>query len=209
MDSETGNNPGRMERKKEKTRQKIVMTAMDLFRQNGIDATTMEQIAESVDIAKGTLYNYFPVKEAIISEFMQLSFEEKYSERAEALGKLPDTRARIKLILGELIGGIQTQSELFEKYFVYRIRQMISLRPLESEASGMYLLGMEIIRLGQKDGEIRQDIPMDVLEGFFEFIFVEVAQLFYKDPAHFDADRAIESCVDLFMHGVKPAAGVW
>lgn len=50
-----------MARKKEKTRQVIITTAMNLFIQNGYEATTMEQIAEMADIAKGTLYNYFPV----------------------------------------------------------------------------------------------------------------------------------------------------
>ena len=34
---------------------------------------TMDQIAEEVDISKGTLYNYFPFKESIISEYWQKS----------------------------------------------------------------------------------------------------------------------------------------
>ena len=58
----------RTERKKEETRQKVIGVALQLFRQNGLEATTMEQIAEVADIAKGTLYNYFPAKEAIIHE---------------------------------------------------------------------------------------------------------------------------------------------
>lgn len=41
--------------------------AMALIRAYGFEETTMEQIAEEADIAKGTLYNYFPAKEAIIS----------------------------------------------------------------------------------------------------------------------------------------------
>ncbi len=52
----------RVERKKEETKQKIVSVAIALFQQKGFDDTAMEQIAEEVDIAKGTLYNYFPVK---------------------------------------------------------------------------------------------------------------------------------------------------
>ena len=31
---------------------------MDLYRAQGIKATTMEQIAEEVDISRKTLYNY-------------------------------------------------------------------------------------------------------------------------------------------------------
>ena len=47
----------RMERKKAEMKQKIITVAMTLFKTQGVDATTMEQIAAEVDIAKGTLYN--------------------------------------------------------------------------------------------------------------------------------------------------------
>ncbi|MEN6350637.1 MAG: TetR/AcrR family transcriptional regulator, partial [Syntrophomonas sp.] len=93
-------NPGadhggnRVERKKEETRQKIINVAMGLFRKQGVDGTTMEQIAREVDIAKGTLYNYFPFKEAIINEFIQHSFKEKHAERITQYRSMPDTRTR-------------------------------------------------------------------------------------------------------------------
>ena len=64
----------RIERKKEETRLKIIAVAMSLFKAHGFDVTTMERIAAEVDIAKGTLYNYFPVKEAIVSEYIRRTF---------------------------------------------------------------------------------------------------------------------------------------
>ena len=63
---------GRMERKKRKTRQKIVIVAMDLIQRQGFDSTTMEQIAVEADIARKTLYNHFPVKEAIVDEYVRV-----------------------------------------------------------------------------------------------------------------------------------------
>ena len=66
----------RRERKKQETRQKIIKIAMYLFRKQGFDSTSMEQIADDVDISKATLYNYFPVKESIISEYWQGNVKE-------------------------------------------------------------------------------------------------------------------------------------
>lgn len=60
---------GRWERRKERTKGSIVRAAMDLIQEHGFDETTMEQIAETADVAKGTLYNYFPAKEAIVGEW--------------------------------------------------------------------------------------------------------------------------------------------
>jgi len=192
----------RMERKKEITARKIISAAMQLFVEQGVEATTMEQIALQVDVAKGTLYNYFPVKEAIIDEYIKRSFAERNTERLTRLRKLPDTRARMTAILNELMEGVRAQQEVFEKYFVYRIQQMISLDQDESAASGLFLLEAQIIAMGQKDGEIREDLPLEILTGLFEFVFVKVAQQYYRDPAGFKPHRVIGQCVDLFMDGV-------
>jgi AcrR family transcriptional regulator len=196
--------PGsRMERKKEETKQKIIGIAMPWFIKHGVDAITMEQIAEGADVAKGTLYHYFPVREAIIAEYIKRSFSERSSERMERIRKLPDTRARMIEILSELIQGVQAQKEIFEKYFVYRIQHLIALRQNESEQSGLYLLEAEIIALGQESGEIRKDLPFDIVTGLFEFVFVKVAQQFYKDPDKFNPRKVIAQCVQLFMDGVR------
>jgi AcrR family transcriptional regulator len=193
----------RVERKKEETKRKIIEVALNLFNQQGFEATTMEQIAKEVDIAKGTLYNYFPVKEAILNEFIQRSFQARNAERILKLRELPDTRSRLILILNELDAGIQSQSEIFEKYFVYRIQNMLSLSRDESTESGFGLLGTEIIRLGQSSGEIRSDLPFEILKALFEFVFIVVTQQFYRDPKHFQAGQLIEQGADLFMKGVK------
>jgi AcrR family transcriptional regulator len=195
-------NMSRVERKKEETKHKIISVAMKLFIEQGVDNTSMEQVAEEADIAKGTLYNYFPVKEAIIDEYIKRVFLERNPERIARLQTIPDTRSRMTLILGELIEGIQTQKEIFERYFVYRIQNMISLKQDESAQSGLYFLEIEIIELGQKNDEIRKDLPLEILTGLFEFVFIKVAQQFYRDPEHFATSQVIEQCVDLFMNGV-------
>lgn len=191
----------RTERKKEETKKKIVGTAMRLFSQNSFDLTTMEEIARETDIAKGTLYNYFPVKEAILSEFIRESFKGKNAERMESLRQMPDTRSRMILILTELIEGVQKQKDIFEKYFTYEIKNMLSLQRSEGFKSGFRLLASETVKLGQKSGELRSDLPFDIMVAFFEFVFVEVVQEFYMDPEKFQSHVTIEQCVDLFMNG--------
>lgn len=52
---------------KESTRRKILTAAQELFRTVGFEATTTRDIAKAADIATGTLFNYFPTKEAIVT----------------------------------------------------------------------------------------------------------------------------------------------
>jgi AcrR family transcriptional regulator len=196
-------NVSRTERKKEETRQKIIREAMHLFIQQGVDATTMEKIAEQVDIAKGTLYNYFPVKEAIIDAYIHRSFAERSAKMLQEVHALPDTRSRLMHSLMDLMKGVQAQPEIFEKYHAYRVKNLISLRQDETEATGIGQLTETIISLGQKDGEIRTDLPTGLLLDLYEFVFIEVAMQFYRNPRTFDARPAIDACVDLFLNGAK------
>jgi len=57
---------GLRERKKLKTRNAIQREAMRLFVEQGYEETTIEQIAEAVEISPSTFFNYFPSKEDVV-----------------------------------------------------------------------------------------------------------------------------------------------
>ena len=59
---------GLRERKKLKTKAAIQKEAMSLFLAKGFDETTIEDIAEAVEISPSTFFNYFPSKEAVVFE---------------------------------------------------------------------------------------------------------------------------------------------
>ncbi len=193
----------RMERKREETRRKVIAAALKLFQQVGLDAATMEQIAEEADIAKGTLYHYFPVKEAILDAYIQQSFRERNPERIQRLRSLPDTHARLTYVLSDLMGGIRRQQALFERYFIYRIQQMVSLRPDGQSAGGFSEMGAELIRLGWEGGDLRRDLSGEVLQALFEFTFIKVAQAFYALPDSADFPAVIAQYVELFLRGAQ------
>lgn len=56
---------GLRERNATRTREHIVSAAIDLFVEQGYDATTMEQVAVRAEVGTSTLYRYFPTKERL------------------------------------------------------------------------------------------------------------------------------------------------
>jgi AcrR family transcriptional regulator len=57
---------GLRERKKLRTRAAIQKEALRLFMKKGYEETTIEDIAEAVEISPSTFFNYFPSKEAVV-----------------------------------------------------------------------------------------------------------------------------------------------
>src|SRR5499427_1017144 len=90
---------GRRERRKEETRKQIFQAAMKLFGKKGVFATTVEEITQAADVGKGTFFNYFPSKEAILSALA----ERQLRVINNALEKAGSARS-IRPVLMEMVG---------------------------------------------------------------------------------------------------------
>jgi AcrR family transcriptional regulator len=74
---------GLRERKKQKTKAAIQREAMRLFKKQGYEETTVEQIAAAAEISPSTFFNYFPTKEDVVifDEYDPLMIEMLTAER--------------------------------------------------------------------------------------------------------------------------------
>jgi len=61
----------RIARRREKTRRLLLEMALGLFYEKGIYWTKIEDITERADIGKGTFYQYFETKEALLQALLQ------------------------------------------------------------------------------------------------------------------------------------------
>lgn len=58
---------GRRERNKQRVRERLYSAAVELFMEKGYEHTSINEIAERADVARGTFFNYFQRKEDIIT----------------------------------------------------------------------------------------------------------------------------------------------
>ncbi len=90
--------PNRRERKKAVTRARIIEEATRLFRENGYQATTIEDITEAADVAPRTFYSYFDAK----VDVALAQFEEWAERHIEAMEARPGGETPVEMAAGAL-----------------------------------------------------------------------------------------------------------
>jgi AcrR family transcriptional regulator len=100
LDTSQTQPPGLRERKKARTRASIREHAVRLFREQGYQATTVEQIAAAAEVSPSTFFRYFPTKEdVVLQDDMDTRLVEAFERQPAGLGPLPAIRAAIRQVM--------------------------------------------------------------------------------------------------------------
>lgn len=65
----------RIQRRADRTREKLKEAALDIFSEKSVYAVTVEEITEKADLGKGTLYQHFEDKEQIVVTLVEEAVE--------------------------------------------------------------------------------------------------------------------------------------
>src|SRR6201987_5695157 len=88
---------GLRERKKARTRAAIREHALRLFREQGYQATTVEQIAAAAEVSPSTFFRYFPTKEdLVLQDDLDARIAEALIRQPKELGPIAALRAGMR-----------------------------------------------------------------------------------------------------------------
>jgi AcrR family transcriptional regulator len=197
---------GRRERRRTEVRARIFEAAMRLFAKHGFFSTTVEQITEQADVAKGTFFNYFPGKESIL-----LAMAERQRAIVTSVTAKAVDAPRVEPLLRELghkIAALPAQSQLMLRSLVGVIFSYaeLTMRMGELLEGGQELIG-EVMKRGQELGEIRTDMaPRELARLFQQTIFGNNALWGLLPPS--DVHQWMDRAIDVFWRGIatQPAA---
>lgn len=95
-------------------RQRVLQAALQLGADGGYDAVQMRDVAATAGVALGTIYRYFPSKDALLAAAM-VEWMQDLERRLDRRGPQGDTTsARVYDVLRRAIGTMERQPELAE-----------------------------------------------------------------------------------------------
>lgn len=196
------------ERKKADRRERIFSSAMQLFEERGFQRTTFSDIADAAEVSRGTVFNYFPYKEALLIEFFGRHLESLRELLARRRGERQVTpAAELYFLFDRLAAFVEAHRELVLPLSY----ELLNPDPERSRRAYLALPLAELLRdvltRARTEGLVRHDYSRERLARTLEnAYFITVMQW-----AAYRQDRSIQeelhNALTLTLEGiVRPAA---
>ncbi|MFQ6613331.1 MAG: TetR/AcrR family transcriptional regulator [Fidelibacterota bacterium] len=124
----------RKAREKEQRRMSILMAAEKLFARDGYTATSLDQVAQEVEISKGTIYLYFKNKEDLFFTLIRERFETLIQKVTEKIAETQTLEELVTVGIRVMLDETRKQHYLFRLTSAEQTKiKSISHRELRSQ----------------------------------------------------------------------------
>ena len=186
------------ERQKQRRRHRIYSVAISLFRERGFEATTATEIAKQAHVSRGTFFNYYPYKEAVLLDY-----------GAEVIGNLAEKAREHSAggleplaVLQEMWGELAEVSVRERDLIPPLVYELINPDPQRARAAFERLpLSRIFMNLLREVPGLRDDVPLERIAQSFtdSFLMTTLRWTAYRDERDVRAD--LRSAFNLIMEG--------
>jgi AcrR family transcriptional regulator len=189
----------RRERKKQQTRQRLLEAGWRLFREQGYDDTTVAEIAEAADVAKATLFNYFPTKESLLDQIGLWRIHLLGDRLLEVQDAPESVLGRIKLMTKAMVKEFTTDPSLARHMYLARVGAPVHREHAHRLGSLMH----ELVVQGQADSEIRDDVDAHLIARLLMTCwFHHLSHWWHENGDHLEETQLMHA-VDALMEGLE------
>jgi TetR/AcrR family transcriptional regulator, cholesterol catabolism regulator len=160
--------PGRRERRKQEVLARIRAAALELFCEKGYDATTVEEIAERADVAKGTFFNYFPRKDSVLLALAEDGFEALRAELGPPDAWSGTARQQFQRLYLKLAGAVEENPDLWRVMLIENMRNFWLREHEDSMEREFHAMTRTVLERARQRGEFLCPFPVEVAASLLE-----------------------------------------
>lgn len=190
-------------------RTELLIAARRVFGGHGFDAATMEAIAEEAKVAKGTIYLYFPSKQAIYDATFRDGMDELQRLSAERIAAAGSLKEAIHAFVSARVSFFQGNPDYYRIYITEKTRHLTGQLPrknpcrssLESQTKDLE----EVFARAVASGEVRAVDPVAAATAVFDITRGMIGRRLLSG-ATTDETTDINFITDLIWSGLQPRA---
>jgi AcrR family transcriptional regulator len=181
------------EKRRQRIRERILQNTLELFKIQGVDQVSMDEIAAKAAVSKVTIYKYFHSKEALQREVIKRYIDEIMAATEKALDSQMDIIEKLKIIMlteanAPQLADSQALSEILET----------DDQSLKNQIRGLM---HKIYEQGKREGYIAENLSFELLDMYAEILRAGFkAKLMDLEPILNDP-VAFEQLLNLFFFG--------
>jgi TetR/AcrR family transcriptional regulator, cholesterol catabolism regulator len=199
---------GRRERRKQEVEMRIRAVALELFKAQGFEETTVEQIAERADVAKGTFFNYFPRKDALLWAIADEALEDVLEELGEPSTWTGPALEQVRRIFLQFATLAETNRSLYRTLVRENMKGFWDRECRPDREEQFRRTVREIIRKGQRAGEVRQDVDDDTAASLIEAAYMTtMLEWLREDTSRREIKATLNRKFDVIFRGLEPVEG--
>lgn len=201
---------GLRERKKAKLRQRIIETSLELFKERGYNETRVADIVEALEISQPTFFRYFPSKDAVLKEMLQISALAGREQVERAMHPRDANRRSfedsMRIGLTRLCRWTHDNKTLTRAFAVSgaAVPWVNPQELVDADHDPVQLFHERAIELGQHAGELSKDLSCEqlaqILAGMLGHIVFEWAS--HEVPPYDLAER-LDGALAVFLSGAR------
>ncbi|WP_305093016.1 TetR/AcrR family transcriptional regulator [Prescottella sp. R16] len=171
----------RREERKQRTRERLLDAARKLFSEHGYDTTTIDDIAVAAHVSRGTFFNYFDGKDAVLAALHQVHMTKLPGIVDDLLARPITTAERITSLFDDVVEAAVT----LEKYFRATTRELdrdLATPTLSAARTERFIVQFQrILEAGIPRGEVRQDYPLRFLAQMVTAVYVSTIRFWRQE----------------------------
>jgi AcrR family transcriptional regulator len=190
--------PDRRTRHRERRRDEVFLSAVELFIEQGYENTTVDQIADRADVARATVFNHFPRKTEFLLEWSKRRRRRiRNAVRGADLDHAPLDRV-FRFYMSEM-------AKMSEETRVETVALMdaslhalnLLARPPLADELAPY------IEKAQRSGQVPRDMEARQAGVLIAAAYFAVlSQWIAEDAAPFDLESQLMAMLDIVLHGI-------
>ncbi len=187
------------------TRRQILDVAAKLFRENGVAATTLRDVAQRCGIKAASIYYHFGSKDEILLEVLDFGIERIFSSVKEAVLRLPKNAPFEKKLRAAIHAHV-------ESFFVYGDYTATNIRVFGQAPKGVQKRNLalrdryerwwkELFEEGRKRGALRAGLDLGIVR-LFLFGAMNRTVEWYRPGGKLDLEELTGRFADIVIHGI-------